>query len=475
MRLPATLVLFAFLLASPAYAADCAAPKAGQLKLIESIPLNQVHGRFFLPVTVNGTAENFLFDTGGYYTQVSRDVAQSLKLPVHQGDFALYDAAGNVSRDLATLHDFKLGAMHGANLDLPVSTIAEMRGAVALDHFTAMDLDVDFAASKLGLFSPSHCPGRVVWWTSPAEAGTVPLALQGYHAIVSVTLDGHAEKALIDTGAAYSTLTLDEARHIGLVPGATETPPKGLLNGDAHLKTFSHTFNSLSFGDVTVSNPQLALIPNAFGRQAERTALAGNRARSEKDLLQVPDMIIGLDVLRQLHLYFAFGERKLYVTRAPLVTAEAANRPLAVSIPFPPLSIHDRAQVEITWLNGRLAASSDDASLLARRCMMRALGKSELPAALSDCDRALTLKPGVAGVLANRGLVFYQQGSYRAALDGFNQALAADPSNAQALLLRGYAKARLGDSKGSDTDRTAAVTAQAGVVARYQDLGVPPP
>ena len=103
------------------------------------------------------------------------------------------------------------------------------------------------------------------------------------------------------------------------------------------------------------------------------------------------------------------------------------------------------------------------------------MGKSELPAALSDCDRALTLKPGVAGVLANRGLVFYQQGSYRAALDGFNQALAADPSNAQALLLRGYAKARLGDSKGSDTDRTAAVTAQAGVVARYQDLGVPPP
>jgi hypothetical protein len=39
--------------------------------------------------------------------------------------------------------------------------------------------------------------------------------------------------------------------------------------------------------------------------------------------MDIPDMLIGMDVLRKLHLYIAFGEAKLYVTDAAAQPAPA--------------------------------------------------------------------------------------------------------------------------------------------------------
>jgi hypothetical protein len=80
-------------------------------------------------------------------------------------------------------------------------------------------------------------------------------------------------------------------------------------------------------GDVTVINPKLALIPNAFGRNMDRAQLVGDRTKSEKDLLNIQEMIIGMDVLRQMHIYLALGEHKMYVTSAAPAAPAAAPAP----------------------------------------------------------------------------------------------------------------------------------------------------
>jgi hypothetical protein len=77
---------------------------------------------------------------------------------------------------------------------------------------------------------------------------------------------------------------------------------------------------------VTVNNPELTLIPNAVGRNMDKAQLVGDRTKSEKDLLNIQEMIIGMDVLRKLHMYAALSEQKMYVSQAaPAAAPDAAQ------------------------------------------------------------------------------------------------------------------------------------------------------
>ena len=70
--------LFAFLSASDlAQAADCK-----PLQILNTVKLESIdNGKLFLaPVTINGTPEKFLLDTGGGVTQVEHDVSKALSL-----------------------------------------------------------------------------------------------------------------------------------------------------------------------------------------------------------------------------------------------------------------------------------------------------------------------------------------------------------------------------------------------------------
>jgi len=230
----------------------------------------------------------------------------------------MYDVTGNVSRDIAGVKELIIADMRGKDMELPISTGGPGAGLVGLDHLANLDLDIDFGTDKLSIFSPDHCEGQVVYWTNPASVGIVPMQVgRDFHIRVPVTLDGHAERAIIDTGATYTTFDVrEEERVFNLDLGAPNTPERGDLNGDPSLKTYAHRFQTLSFGDVTVRNPEIFIIPHAEGRKADRSVLVGDRTKSEKDRVTVPDMIIGMNVLRKLHIYLAFKEQKMYVSPA---------------------------------------------------------------------------------------------------------------------------------------------------------------
>lgn len=324
MRVLTISVLVAALLPSLAHAAEY-----GKLQILNIVHMTPVAGGLheLVPVRINGVQKNFVFDTGGFFTQVARPVAQELKLPVRQGNIQMFDAAGNISRDQATIQEFVIGQMRGTDRVFPVMpNPLPIDGIFAADFLYPMDADIDFGTHTLNFFSQDHCPGQVVYWTSPASVGIVPITMDGYHIIVPVMLDGQAERGVIDTGADHSTIAIDEARRLfGLTMGSADTPEDGNLNGDNTLKVYAHAFKSLSFGDVAVNNPKLNLIPNAVGRNADRTPTGGSRIVSERTRMNVPDMIIGMDVLRKLHVYIAFGEKKMYISPATApATAPAA-------------------------------------------------------------------------------------------------------------------------------------------------------
>ena len=482
------------LLSSNAHASDTCGP----LKPLNQVQMNRNGFADMVPVTINGVPKDFLFDTGGYYTQVSRPVADELELPVQQGKIQMSDATGRISRDQASIREFVVGNMRSTDLDFPISPVSlPIDGIFALDHWTAFDLDVDFGSDMLNIFSQDHCPGGGQYWAAPAKA-VIPITMEGFHIFVPVTLDGHELSAAIDTGENRTSMTADEAKQLfSLDLGSEDTPEAGGVNGNTSLKVYTHIFNGLALGDIAVNNPKVAIVPNIVSNNADLAPLVGDSAKTETKPLNRPDLIIGMDVLRQLHVYFAFGENKLYASMASAPATIATQTAPAPLIPLGPAAEAtslaptqsqtdaQRAETEakiaeepqsvvqaaykeyaaqkIAELDHLLTSDPENVQGLSSRCYMRATLKSNLDNALADCDQAIRLMPGNPDILGVRAFVLYQQGNYQQALDAYDTTLALKPDIASALFMRGCAKGKLGDVAGKDADIAAAKTIQANI------------
>ena len=178
------------------------------------------------------------------------------------------------------------------------------------------DIELDFAGGKMNYFSQDHCPGKVVYWNTAAIAAA-PMRFVNHHLILDVSLDGHSFKAILDTGAPVTTLTMGEARRVfGLTP----------VEGE---KAFEHVFQKLSFEGLEVGNPHVVVIPEKVGsKDANNDFVTGSRVRRVDDAdPSDPVMLIGMNILSKLRLVIAFQEQKIYITPASAQQAASAPAP----------------------------------------------------------------------------------------------------------------------------------------------------
>ena len=83
-----------------------------------------------------GVEKQFLFDTGGYFTQVSPAVADELKLKRRESYIEIYGVNGSKSRSMVTVPTFAIGPVHGTNYEIPVWTDNEIAGIFTPVGFT---------------------------------------------------------------------------------------------------------------------------------------------------------------------------------------------------------------------------------------------------------------------------------------------------------------------------------------------------
>ena len=323
--LAASTIAFTSFAALAAQAQDC-----GPLKKLMSLDLTAGPGGVAtVPVLINGSPRKLLFSTAGGGSIISRGAVDSLGLKALSTRAKILDSAGNSSQEYVTIDSLVIGGMQakgdefmispdpnfGGNPQLP------MDGALANDVMENYDLDLDYAGGKVSYFSPEHCDGHVVYWTTtPASAiafrHDMPGARnpQDTHIRFHVTMDGKDLLALLNTGAARTTMSAKVADgDYGVSIDSKDTTPLGTMGGQ---KVFGYVFKTISFGDVTVNNPHIAVLPDIVGRNDVNNAVraSGRIARLDDNL--EPDITIGMDVIRQLHIYVAEKEEKLYVTAA---------------------------------------------------------------------------------------------------------------------------------------------------------------
>jgi hypothetical protein len=269
--------------------------KCGPLKRIATLPIEYIENdtRPLVPVTINGTPARMLFDTGGNVTSVAVSVVQRLGLKPLKSNTALHGLSGRTSQLAVKLDSFGIGPLRGDEQHFQIAPDdvggdwEPYDGILANDVLQQYDIDLDFDANAVNLFATDHCPGNVVYWKADGVA-VVPFEIYAKSSIAfPVTLDGKKLLAVLDTGAFNTTLDQSDASGFS-----------------------ASQFKELSFPGVTVKNPKIYVRPFKTG------------------LVRTVDLLLGMNVLRQLHIYIAMQERKVYISpRATPLPALISSTP----------------------------------------------------------------------------------------------------------------------------------------------------
>lgn len=277
-------------------------------RLKRIVSLDMLPGYDPLVVVENAIGDaplHMMVDTGGYVTSLTEDSAAKLDLrPVVYPESALIMYGGISLRRFVTVSDYRIGRLKAGSLSYPLlpsgSLPPTVDGILAPDFLARFDLDFDFAAGKFNMFSRDHCEGRVGYWTNQTlEPIPIIRSDDGVHIYTYVELDGKRVKALIDTGASKTVMSMESARYIyGISSDDPQLKPVDGPNGIA--KAARYPFKKMKFGTVEVNNPNITLV-------SDRDSYIGGMEKT---------VILGMSVLRHLHIYIAYGEKNMYVTTA---------------------------------------------------------------------------------------------------------------------------------------------------------------
>lgn len=300
---------FAVAAAAVCYAAhaddDC------KLKRVAALDIKVGAGqRVEVPSQIGGQPLSLIVDTGSAHSMIAERTANALGLkqsPFPESRVSMWGGA-RITR-YVTVDSLQLGRLLLGRSELFVIPNQYMSpdsdGLLGADIMSRFDADFDFGNGKLNFFSQDHCSGKVVYWTDDSNLAIVPFRRTPTNAmfygldfkkiLLTVTVDGKEFRAALDTGAPGTSMNLDEAEsEFDLKP---ESPGMEKARGG---RSYRYRFKTLSFGGVAVNNPEIVLDPYEVNK------MSGNQ----------PTMLIGMNVLRQLHLYVAYREEKLYISPA---------------------------------------------------------------------------------------------------------------------------------------------------------------
>lgn len=297
-RLFAALLLLSAL-TTPAFAAPCQMLRIGSLDMT-----TLSNGLVTVPVTLAGEQGRWLVDTGNVVSVISDPLVQRLHLKrmrsSHRvfmaGDIPIYQAAVVPTMEFAGLHASDIHLNIAPERTLDDDTI----GMLAPDIMRSYDVEFDFAAATFSLFMPHDCPNAVYW--SHGAFARLPITIDSDgHILVRVKLDGTPIMAEVDTGSDtsfMSTSTASSALGIDTNNPAIQNDGVMSLNGLSQATRYRYPFHTLSLEGVEVSSPNIEILNYSGGADYRK------------------HLVLGIETLRQLHVYIAYKEGVIYVTPA---------------------------------------------------------------------------------------------------------------------------------------------------------------
>ena len=403
----------ALIAVSGAMAEDCTHAPLARLPLIPNDD-----GTPVVSLRIDGVQRNVLLDTGGFWSIIDRSISWSYRH--HRSSLVgQLGLQGIPLTEAVTVPWIEIGSKRVHDVDFfegPPSYIPTA-ATLGANWLARWDVEIDPAARQAAFFPPSHCRDEIMSWPHRNSA-VLPVTIDRAQRLVSIPLelDGKVLKALIDTGSPETFLSAHAAEALfGLEPDPSAMESSTDRGGKPR-EVYRHRFHALKMGDIVFNDPWLVIAP-----------MADNN----------PDIILGMHDLASLHLYFAYGEQKLYAStvRGDTTVQQGGAAPPAVS----------GGGIALTNARDYVLTAED------------ALKRRDYAGAEAALGKALQADPTSADAYLERAELFSLEGRRDQAFDDVNRAVAVEPKKALSFVVRSELYALADDPEHAVADASTAI------------------
>lgn len=408
---------------------------------IVQLPVTMVGLRPQVHVQINGKDATFVADSGAWFSMISPGSAAELGLKLTDLPPGYFNQGigGTFAPRLTIVDRFTIAGVPVPRVQFLVggSEVGSV-GLLGQNVLALADTEFDLANGMIKLMQSRNC-GKVdlVYWAPPGTnyslLQTEIMPAERPHIVGSIFINGVKLRALFDTGASTSFLSLRAAARVGLKPdgpGVTYAGDSGGL-GRHFVKTWIGPIASIKIGDEETRNTRLRFGGDDVG-----------------DI----DMLIGADFFLSHHVYWSNATHRMFFTfngghvfdlRYLNETGEAAQA--------------EKADAQSDGAAASAQPAPTDAEGYSRRGAARAV-RNDIPGAFADYGEAIKRAPDNVEYLRQRAMLYERTRQPLRAVEDIDRLLKLKPDDVDALIMRAGMRLRL-DHKAdirADVDAAAA-------------------
>ena len=364
-------------------------------------------------IGVNGRTLPFIIDSGAFFSTISPGTAQELGLPLQYSPVRVEGVGGEAGRTYLT---------RVQTLDLAGNPLHNIQFVVAGSEFGAAgligqnilgigDVEYDLGHGAIRLMRAAGCSRNddFAYWAGQQPESSLPIDPRDEmhpHTIGTIYVNGVRIRAMFDTGAATSLLSLQAASRLGLKPSTPGVIPIGRASGlgRSTVQAWLAPIQNVAIGTEQIQNIKLMMAD-----------------------LQMPDaeMLIGADFFLSHRVYVSNKLERMYFTYngGPVFNVKPAK-----------IIDQSGAAETIAADNG---PDPTDAAGFSRRGAAET-SRRDYKAAVADFDRAVSMDPGNGQYLLERARAQFLSGSGKAAFADLDQAVKVSPKDPEIRLARAF-------------------------------------
>jgi tetratricopeptide (TPR) repeat protein/predicted aspartyl protease len=408
-------------------------------------------------VGVNGRSLHFIVDSGAFFSAISPGTAAELGLPLDPSSVQLAGIGGDAGRTYVT--QVKSLELAGVPLrDMPFivgGSEVGVAGLLGQNILGIGDVEYDLGHGSIRLMRTKGCSSgdNLAYWAGDRPVSDLSIEPRDrYQPFTQATIlvNGVKVRAIFDTGAGTSILSLAAAKRAGLTPTSAGVVPSGVTRGlgRSTISTWLAPIASLKIGTERVLNIKLRI---------------GDIGLADAD------MLIGADFFLSHRVYVANASREMYFTYE--------SGPIFNEMPS---RVVDQAGAPET-IAADTSPPPTDAAGFSRRAAVET-SRRDYKAALADLDRAMALEPSNGQYLLQRSRAQFLAGDRRASFSDLDRAVKLAPTNpeirlahAESLFRQKRSSDALSDLQALDAalpreaDERLAVATMLGQLDRFQD------
>ena len=432
LKFPMASIAMAMLLAAPGARAD---NKCSLNREVE-VPISMSGLRPLMTAQINGKSAKFLLDSGAFYSMMSTATAQEFNLKLSGSNYMVSGVGGQQKTWFTSVKDFSfLGTtFHDVEFMVSGSEIgseeAGLIGENLLGHF---DVEYDLANGTIRLYKPQGCERTALAYWAAGQAFSLmdieAIGLSNAHIVGVAYVNGKKIRALFDTGASTSVLSLDAAKTLGIDVNAPGVVAAGYSYGIGRGVAKSY------------------IVPVASFKVGDNEEIKNTRIRIAGIRLTNADMLVGADFFLSHRMFVSNTQHRLYVTYNGGAVFNLASAPSTKPGPL-----------EETAKTPECEASPD-------------CGATVQAAAATDqahpVPQAAPIGEGDASEYARRGAAVASRRDYDNALINLSKAIELDATNPQYFYDRANIHLHMHHESAAIEDLNRAIALDSGYVDAY--------